>query len=309
MIKISSFSARLKRLRKDKNLRQIDIARTLGLAQTTIANYEQGTRFPDENTLLQIADFFNVSLDYLLARTDISINNEYIMYKDSSEQKDIYENAEFALLQKEYFNCVLNGNKQLAARLILDSVKDKSDARNIYFYVMEHSLKEVGRLWEMNILDISQEHYFSNVTHQIMSRLYPYFTSGDKNGHSCVSLSVSGEFHNIGVRMVTDFLEGEGWDSYYLGSDIPTQNVIRAVQDRKADMLLISATMAFNLDAVSGLIKAIRSSKGCSNVKAIVGGRAFNMNRQLWKVVDADGYASTAEEAVRVAEDLTAEEV
>lgn len=302
--KISNFANRIKKVRKNKNLRQVDVAIGLGLAQTTIANYEQGTRFPDEKTLSQIASFFNVSLDYLLARTDIRINNEDIMYKEISQQIDRHENIELSLLQKEYFDFVLNGDKQLATKLILDSAKKKFRVRDIYFYVLEYSLKEVGRLWEMNIIDVSQEHYFSNVTEQIMSQLYPYINAKDKNGFSCVSLSVNGEFHNIGVHMVTDFLEADGWNTYYLGSDIPTQNVIRALQDRKANMLVISATMAFNLDAVSNLIKAVRSSKGCKNVKIMVGGRAFNINKQLWRTVDADGYASTAKEAVKIAEHL-----
>lgn len=301
MTEICNFAIQLKKLRKKKNLRQIDISTSLGLAKTTIANYEQGLRFPDEKTLLQIAKFFNVSLDYLLARTDIRLNNQDIMYKDTYQVNDMHENIEFSYLQKKYFDFVLNGDKHLATQLILDSARNKFSVRDIYFYVLEYSLKEVGHLWEMNIIDVSQEHYFSNVTQQIMSQLYPYINTKEKNGHSCVSLSVNGEFHNIGIRMVTDFLEADGWNTYYLGSDIPTQNVLRALKDRKADMLVISATMSFNLDSVSSLIKAVRSSKDCKNVKIMVGGRAFNISKQLWKVVDADGYASTAEEAVKVA--------
>ena len=132
-----------------------------------------------------------------------------------------------------------------------------------------------------------------------------YINIKEKNGYSCVSLSVNGESHNIGIRMVTDFLEAEGWKTYYLGSDIPTQNVIKTVQDRKANMLVISATMAFNLDSVSNLIKAVRSAKECKNVRIMVGGRAFDIDKQLWKTVGADGYASTAEETVKIAEYLT----
>jgi len=301
---ISNFASQLKKIRKDKSLRQIDVATSLGLAQTTIANYEQGTRFPDEKTLSQIAKFFNVTLDYLLARTDIRPNNEDIMYMDTYLQMDMHENIEFSYLQKKYFEFVLNGEKHLATQLILDSARNKFSAKDIYFYILERSLKEVGYLWEMNIIDISQEHYFSNVTQEIMSKLYPYFNIREKNGHSCVSLSINGEFHNIGVHMVTDLLDVQGWNTYYLGSDIPTQNVIRAVKDRKATMLVISATMSFNLDSVTNLIKAVRSSKGCGDVKIMVGGRAFNISKHLWKVVGADGYASTAQEAVEIAEEL-----
>ena len=305
MTKINNLGDRLKKIRKDKNLRQIDLANSLGLAQTTIANYEQGTRFPNEKTLSQIADFFNISLDYLLGRSDTLINNEAITY----QQRDINENTEFLLLRKKYFDFVLSGDKDLATKLILDAARNKFSVRDIYFYVLERSLKEVGRLWEMNIMDISQEHYFSNVTQQIMSQLYPYINTKEKNGYSCISLSVNGDFHNIGIRMVTDLLEAEGWKTYYLGSNIPTQNVIKTVKDRKADMLVISATMAFNLDSVSNLIKAVRSAKECKNIKIIVGGRAFNIDKHLWKTVGADGYASTAEETVKLVENLTKTEV
>jgi len=303
--KIRNLGDRLKKIRKEKNLRQIDLASSLGLAQTTIANYEQGTRFPNEKTLSQIADFFNVSLDYLLGRSDTLVNNEDITY----QQSDINENTEFLLLRKKYFDFVLSGDKDLATKLILDAARNKFSVKDIYFYVLERSLKEVGRLWEMNIMDISQEHYFSNVTQQIMSQLYPYINTKEKNGYSCVSLSVNGDFHNIGIRMVTDLLEAEGWKTYYLGSNIPTQNVIKAVQERKANMLVISATMAFNLDSVSNLIMAVRTAKQCKNVKIMVGGRAFNIDKHLWKTVGADGSASTAEETVKIAENLIKTEV
>ncbi|MGH4120990.1 cobalamin-dependent protein [Clostridium sp.] len=305
MTKISDLATRLKKIRKDKNLRQIDLASSLGLAQTTIANYEQGTRFPNEKTLLKIANFFNVSLDFLLSRTDIRLNNEDIMYKDTSKRIEIYKNTKVSLLQKEYFNFVLNGDKQLATKLILDSARNELSVEDIYYYVLERSLKEAGRLWEMNIIDVYQEHYFSNITQQIMSRLYPYINTKERNGLSCVSLGVNGEFHNIGVRMITDCLEAEGWKTYFLGSDIPTQNVIRALQDRKANMIVISATMSFNLDAVSNLIKGVRSSRDCENVKIMVGGRAFDTDIQIWKSIDADGYASTFEEVIKIADELT----
>lgn len=67
---MSQFTIRLKNLRKKNNLRQQDLATKLGVARTTIANYEQGTRFPDKDTLNSLANFFNVSIDYLLGRSD-----------------------------------------------------------------------------------------------------------------------------------------------------------------------------------------------------------------------------------------------
>lgn len=67
---LGNFAVRLKTLRVEKKLRQSDLAAELGLARTTIANYEQATRFPDEQALHHFADYFDVSLDYLLGRTE-----------------------------------------------------------------------------------------------------------------------------------------------------------------------------------------------------------------------------------------------
>jgi HTH-type transcriptional regulator, competence development regulator len=55
-------------LRKEKKLRQEDIAKILGIARTTYAMYEQGNREPDFDTLNKMADYFEVSVDYLLGR-------------------------------------------------------------------------------------------------------------------------------------------------------------------------------------------------------------------------------------------------
>ncbi|MCK8827703.1 helix-turn-helix transcriptional regulator [Natroniella acetigena] len=67
---MADFKDRLKKLRKENKLYQKDLANRLNVGRTTIANYEQGSRFPDKNMLNNLADFFNVSVDYLLGRTD-----------------------------------------------------------------------------------------------------------------------------------------------------------------------------------------------------------------------------------------------
>lgn len=61
---------RLKELRTQKKITQIKMSIDLNMNQNTISRYESGTREADYRTLIQFADYFNVSLDYLLGRTD-----------------------------------------------------------------------------------------------------------------------------------------------------------------------------------------------------------------------------------------------
>lgn len=61
---------RLKELRKQKGITQIKLAMDLNLSQNSISRYEKGIREADYKTLIMFADYFNVSVDYLLERTD-----------------------------------------------------------------------------------------------------------------------------------------------------------------------------------------------------------------------------------------------
>lgn len=61
---------RLKELRKEKGISQLKLAMDLSTNQNTISRYETGEREADYNMLIKLADYFNVSIDYLLERTD-----------------------------------------------------------------------------------------------------------------------------------------------------------------------------------------------------------------------------------------------
>jgi len=61
---------RLKQLRKEKNLTQSELGNKINVTKVSISGYESGNRTPDTDTLQRIADFFEVSTDYLLGRTE-----------------------------------------------------------------------------------------------------------------------------------------------------------------------------------------------------------------------------------------------
>ncbi|MBE6588082.1 MAG: helix-turn-helix transcriptional regulator [Ruminococcaceae bacterium] len=64
-------SMRLKELRKERGLSQIQVAIFCDITEKTYQNYELMTREPKLEILIRIADFYNVSIDYLVGRTDI----------------------------------------------------------------------------------------------------------------------------------------------------------------------------------------------------------------------------------------------
>ncbi len=81
--------ARIKQLRKKHNMRQVDLAAVLNINQSTLANYENDKRTVSNDILLRIANFFNVSTDYLLEQTEYT-----------HPQRDFYVLAQ---KQEDYF--------------------------------------------------------------------------------------------------------------------------------------------------------------------------------------------------------------
>ena len=69
-----TFKDNLKELRNQKALKQADLAGELGLKGPTISGYETGRKEPDFITLIKIADYFGVSVDYLIGKTNIKID-------------------------------------------------------------------------------------------------------------------------------------------------------------------------------------------------------------------------------------------
>ena len=61
---------RLKELRKNRGYTQISLQMQTGIEQALLSKFENGERIPPTETLLRLAEFYNVSIDYILCRTD-----------------------------------------------------------------------------------------------------------------------------------------------------------------------------------------------------------------------------------------------
>ena len=81
---------RLRQLREDLDLRQIDVANETGIDQKTLSNYETGKTNPDSYSLIKLADFYHTSIDYIVGRTDSETDNKDEIIKQLNQlQKSI----------------------------------------------------------------------------------------------------------------------------------------------------------------------------------------------------------------------------
>ncbi len=81
---MNKLSIRLRELREEKKLLQKDIANFLNITTSAYGYYEQGKREPDTHTVNSLADFYNVSSDYLLGRTNNRSTEHLLSYIQNS---------------------------------------------------------------------------------------------------------------------------------------------------------------------------------------------------------------------------------
>ena len=219
---------------------------------------------------------------------------------------DLDEETPMALLAHQYAMALLRGERDVASRLITEAVARGTSVGDIYLRVFQPAQHEVGRLWQRNDISAAREHYCTAATQVEMSRLYRHLRAGEKNGRTLVATCVGSDPHVLGGRMVADFFEMAGWNTFYLGACASPAAVIQTLLERKADMLAVSATMPCHLSEVRRLLEAVRERPDCRRTPVLVGGRAFAADPDLWRKVGADGTGRDAREAVLVAERIMA---
>lgn len=205
---------------------------------------------------------------------------------------------------KKYLSYLLEGKRKEAQLLIDGLIENNQPLPLIFEYIFQATQHEVGLLWQTNKITVAHEHYCTASTQQIMASLYPYIFNSKRKGLKMIACAISGDLHELGIRMVSDMFELDGWDTYYLGANMPDTNIITSIKEQKADVLALSVTMPFHLNKAESLIKKIRNDKNLDKVIIIVGGYTFNVDSTLWKRFGADGMAHNSKEAVLLANRL-----
>ena len=218
--------------------------------------------------------------------------------------------APHADLATRYFEALLIQDHNRARQLVLDAARAGVPIQELYLHVLQVSQREIGRRWHLNQLNVAQEHYMTAVTQITMAQLYPYlFAAAPTVKHGTVVVAcVPGEPHELGARMLADFFEMDGWNSYFLGANTPTAGVIEMMRRTRATLLCLSVTTALNIGQLSDAIALLRIHSDMKDTRVLVGGYLFNRVPDLWQLVGADAFAPDAEAGLRIARALVAKD-
>lgn len=210
-------------------------------------------------------------------------------------------------LAGDYLTALLEARRQDAVRMVLAAIERGAlTIPELYLGVFEPVLHEVGRRWQHDESTVAEEHYISAATQLVMAQLYPRIFVTERRGRTMIAGCVGAEFHEIGLRMVADLFELDGWDTYYLGASVPVESMVAAVRERDADLLALSTTLSEHEPHVREVIRALRADPAVASVPVLVGGGVFRGRPELWREVGADGFAGDVASVVGLANDLVA---
>jgi DNA-binding transcriptional MerR regulator len=142
-----------------------------------------------------------------------------------------------------------------AAQAVLDRlVSDLSLATVLRDVVMPY-FTELGQRWERGLVSVAQEHFASNVIRGRLAGL----ARGWGNGHGprAVLACPPGELHDLALMVFGIVLNRSGWRIAYLGMSTPVEDLMRTVEARSPDLVVLAATMPGTLEPLAAQLTAL----------------------------------------------------
>ncbi|MDC0336505.1 cobalamin-dependent protein [Pseudodesulfovibrio sp.] len=203
-------------------------------------------------------------------------------------------------LAVQYRDALIAGKRDQAVDDLIKAVDNGLSVPRLYMEVLQPAQHSIGDLWQSNSISVAVEHYCTAVTQLLMAQLFPRVMGDGSAGKTLVGCCVSGDLHELGVRMVCDFFEMANWTTHFLGSSMPEADLLSFAWDNKSDLICISCTTTFNVHRVKRIIDMAKSEFGTKRPPILVGGIPFTMAPDLVSQVGADATAATAKDAVAI---------
>lgn len=182
--------------------------------------------------------------------------------------------ADLGDFQQAFLQNLLAANRRACSEIVQQLLQENVKVEEIYESVFKNALYEVGRLWEFNKITVADEHLATSVVEALMNELYAQLIADKRLGKKIVIACTENELHQVGVKMVADIFEMNGWDTFFLGSSVPTSELIRYIHQVQPDMVALSVSIYFHIPVLEKMITGIRNE--FPEMFILAGGQAFN---------------------------------
>ncbi|MGM0557022.1 MAG: cobalamin B12-binding domain-containing protein [Myxococcota bacterium] len=184
---------------------------------------------------------------------------------------DASREEEHTPLQLSYISNALAGDRKGAWGLIHQFIEDGVSVADIYVDVLLWAQRRLGALWATTDITVAHEHMASAVTQSVIARLYAHIPGQRSRGRVLIA-GVEGEQHSLPAQFAADLLELNGWDVVFLGTNMPSHDVLDMIDSERPDVVGLSITMPIHLTRTVELARQIRERY--TSLPVVIGGRA-----------------------------------
>jgi MerR family transcriptional regulator, light-induced transcriptional regulator len=178
-----------------------------------------------------------------------------------------------ARLSRLYLEALRAADASGAYRVVTGALRQGMTTPELYQRVIAPAMHQIGELWERGALTVADEHLATALTNRILAALRPLpgKASPPRRGRALLA-AVEGEQHALGLRMAADLLEDAGYDTIYLGADVPTGALLQAVESLSPNLVAMTATMATLAPRLEAVAAELR--RAYPDLGVLVGGQA-----------------------------------
>lgn len=209
---------------------------------------------------------------------------------------------DFTLSQATLLRLLLAGQRD-AANAEIDVLARKYGYHDVLTHVMEPTLETIGEQWSKDQLSLAVGYVAGKVAEDLLLKaLNETSRTGDiptLKGPVILG-NVEDDFHSLGRKMVSIFLQAAGWKVVDLGNDVPAAEYVDAAEQHKARVIGVSAMMFTTADNIRKIREELDRRNLSQTMKLAVGGAVFRIRPELAKEVGGDGTTATAVEAPRL---------
>ncbi len=199
-----------------------------------------------------------------------------------------------------YLNALTSGDATKASEAISSALSRGLSPSKVYLKVLLPALTQVEELWLSGKLSVAEEHLATQIALQEMTRVRQLIKPKARLGKRALVATIDGDAHYLGGRLVADFLYMDGWEVDFLGTNTPSDDLIKFVTERRVDLVCLSATTESNLPELGRVIREIK--KASLPPKVIVGGPVVGkIEESKLSALDADGVAIDAQVCTSIA--------
>jgi 5-methyltetrahydrofolate--homocysteine methyltransferase len=207
------------------------------------------------------------------------------------------------MVMQELYTSILNGENKVVPVKVQAALDAGIDASRILNEGMIAAMAEVGRLFEEGEYYVPEMLISARSMQAGLAVLKPHLMQANvKSAGKVVAGTVKGDLHDIGKNLVCMMLEGAGFEIHDLGTDVPPEKFVAAVQEGEVDIVALSALLTTTMPNMKTTIEALREAGLRERVKVIIGGAP--VTEGYAQQIGADGYSPDASRAVSLAKSL-----